>query len=380
MVSSNQLDPVSRTDNYKRVMKPMLERKRRARINKCLDDLREILVSVLQNDGEGITRLEKADILELTVNHVRKLSDRKMLAIPSVSAKVTEERENAEKFHQGFIAANNLVQRFLFDSKLLPNNSHAKLNDHLVKCQKNIGQPLQPSPTLSPPIIQIQRPVPILPHSSSGSIYPPIQSNVHSATAPINSAKTFHINKFKSASIVRNHPYALPKRSLSTPDGASVSPPNQANVNFRPLPNNCSPSFIQVSRDSSFNHPPSSYNIPASVRVSDAIERPVVPSTPFIDIISTDDDEKPAPVSSHLFNSTETELNIICKPEPTSGRVDTKPPIQISSSDYSKKLIDFDLMNYCNVYQSRQYPYNSGNVTPFPEDLSIKCIKTEGHR
>lgn len=55
--------------------KPLLERQRRARINKCLDSLKEILTSGLQSDsGENVARLEKADILELAVRHLQKLT------------------------------------------------------------------------------------------------------------------------------------------------------------------------------------------------------------------------------------------------------------------------------------------------------------------
>ena len=54
-------------------MKPLLERKRRARINKCLDDLKDLMVTALQAEGESITKLEKADVLELTVKHLQKL-------------------------------------------------------------------------------------------------------------------------------------------------------------------------------------------------------------------------------------------------------------------------------------------------------------------
>ena len=36
--------PMSRTHQYRKVMKPLLERKRRARINKCLDDLKDLMV------------------------------------------------------------------------------------------------------------------------------------------------------------------------------------------------------------------------------------------------------------------------------------------------------------------------------------------------
>jgi len=58
--------PMSRTHQYRKVMKPLLERKRRARINKCLDDLKDLMVFALQSEGESITKLEKADVLEMT--------------------------------------------------------------------------------------------------------------------------------------------------------------------------------------------------------------------------------------------------------------------------------------------------------------------------
>ena len=36
-------EPMSRTFQYRKVMKPLLERKRRARINACLDELKDIM-------------------------------------------------------------------------------------------------------------------------------------------------------------------------------------------------------------------------------------------------------------------------------------------------------------------------------------------------
>ena len=51
--------PMSRTHQYRKVMKPLLERKRRARINKCLDDLKDLMVYAMQSEGESITKLEK---------------------------------------------------------------------------------------------------------------------------------------------------------------------------------------------------------------------------------------------------------------------------------------------------------------------------------
>ena len=42
------MEPRSRTYQYRKVMKPMLERKRRARINRCLDELKELMTSTFQ--------------------------------------------------------------------------------------------------------------------------------------------------------------------------------------------------------------------------------------------------------------------------------------------------------------------------------------------
>ena len=55
--------PVSKTLQYKKITKPLLERKRRARMNRCYDDLKDIMTGCLHSEGENISKLEKADIL-----------------------------------------------------------------------------------------------------------------------------------------------------------------------------------------------------------------------------------------------------------------------------------------------------------------------------
>ena len=74
-------EPLSKTDQYRKVMKPLIERKRRARINSCLDELKDLMMFALQSEGESISKLEKADVLELTVKHLRKLKRQQMLAV-----------------------------------------------------------------------------------------------------------------------------------------------------------------------------------------------------------------------------------------------------------------------------------------------------------
>ncbi|KAI8034360.1 enhancer of split m3 protein [Drosophila gunungcola] len=63
---------MSRTHLYRKVMKPLLERKRRARINRCLEDLRNLLKEMTHMDDEALAKMDKADILELTVHQLHR--------------------------------------------------------------------------------------------------------------------------------------------------------------------------------------------------------------------------------------------------------------------------------------------------------------------
>ena len=59
--------PMSRTHQYRKVMKPLLERKRRARINKCLDDIKDLLIDSLQVNWN-----DKNLILTVKINKIWK--------------------------------------------------------------------------------------------------------------------------------------------------------------------------------------------------------------------------------------------------------------------------------------------------------------------
>lgn len=45
----NSESPLSKTYQYRKQIKPLLERKRRARINRCLDELKELITGAIQN-------------------------------------------------------------------------------------------------------------------------------------------------------------------------------------------------------------------------------------------------------------------------------------------------------------------------------------------
>ncbi|EDW66991.1 enhancer of split mdelta protein [Drosophila virilis] len=62
---------MTKTQHYRKVTKPLLERKRRARMNLYLDELKDLIVDTMDAQGEQVNKLEKADILELTVNYLK---------------------------------------------------------------------------------------------------------------------------------------------------------------------------------------------------------------------------------------------------------------------------------------------------------------------
>merc|ERR1712183_270946 len=106
VIKSEPMDePMSRTDQYRKVVKPLIERKRRARINACLDELKDLMVFALQTEGESISKLEKADVLELTVKHLRKLKRQQMLTLnPAL---------DMDRFHAGYTTCATEVSRTL---------------------------------------------------------------------------------------------------------------------------------------------------------------------------------------------------------------------------------------------------------------------------
>ena len=97
---------VSSTHQYRKVMKPLLERKRRARINSCLEELKDLMEATGCKSGEGMQRLEKADVLEVTVRHLRDLKARGRLA---AGTDIT----STATFRSGFSACAREVSTFI---------------------------------------------------------------------------------------------------------------------------------------------------------------------------------------------------------------------------------------------------------------------------
>ncbi|KAJ8940252.1 hypothetical protein NQ314_010774 [Rhamnusium bicolor] len=168
-----QTQPISRTLQYRKVMKPMLERKRRARINRCLDELKELMVSALATDGENVSKLEKADILELTVGHLQKLKNQQRLsANPTI---------DADRFRAGFTTCAKEVSRYLASTPGVDVHLGTKLMTHLGYSLKKMDKvspiilhvPSAYTPPASPNYEKVvQYSMPLTPSSSRNSPSP----------------------------------------------------------------------------------------------------------------------------------------------------------------------------------------------------------------
>lgn len=166
-------------------MKPMLERKRRARINRCLDELKDLMVTALAGDGENVAKLEKADILELTVRHLHKLQRQQRLSVNPVI--------DADRFRAGYTHCANEVSRCLAATPGVDITLGTKLMTHL-------GHKLNSMDKTGPLTIHVAAPQssPSDSESSSSDDYTMPLTPASSQTSPMPSTRNTEIELITS--------------------------------------------------------------------------------------------------------------------------------------------------------------------------------------
>ncbi|XP_065156160.1 protein hairy [Atheta coriaria] len=102
-ITSTNNDSVGiKRSSDRRSNKPIMEKRRRARINNCLNQLKTLILDAMKKDPARHSKLEKADILEMTVKYLQNVQHS-----PSSSSDST-----ANKFRAGFAECASEVQRF----------------------------------------------------------------------------------------------------------------------------------------------------------------------------------------------------------------------------------------------------------------------------
>uniref|UniRef100_A0A669Q6A6 Hes family bHLH transcription factor 1 n=1 Tax=Phasianus colchicus TaxID=9054 RepID=A0A669Q6A6_PHACC len=113
---------------HRKSSKPIMEKRRRARINESLGQLKTLILDALKKDSSRHSKLEKADILEMTVKHLRSLQRAQMTAALSTDPTVLG------KYRAGFSECMNEVTRFLSTCEGVNTEVRTRLLGHLASC------------------------------------------------------------------------------------------------------------------------------------------------------------------------------------------------------------------------------------------------------
>ncbi|XP_030297479.1 hairy-related 8.2 [Sparus aurata] len=130
----------------RKLRKPLIERKRRERINTCLDQLKETVIGAFRLDQ---SKLEKADILEMTVKHLQNIQSSK-LNDPTLGL------EAQQKYSTGYIQCMHEVHNMLLTCDWMDKTLGSRLLNHLLKSlpRSTDERPLQPTPRHDvPPLV-----------------------------------------------------------------------------------------------------------------------------------------------------------------------------------------------------------------------------------
>ncbi|VVC92152.1 unnamed protein product [Leptidea sinapis] len=138
-------------DSNRRSNKPIMEKRRRARINNCLNELKALILDAMKKDPARHSKLEKADILEMTVKHLEGLR--------------SEGAASPDRFRAGYRHCLSEVAKF----PGLETGLKRRLVRHLEGCVSNQGSRPVAAPT---------------PPSDAEDVNPPQHSTIFISAGP----------------------------------------------------------------------------------------------------------------------------------------------------------------------------------------------------
>uniref|UniRef100_A0A2C9K2F9 BHLH domain-containing protein n=1 Tax=Biomphalaria glabrata TaxID=6526 RepID=A0A2C9K2F9_BIOGL len=213
MATSTMPSPTRTGVSARKTNKPLMEKRRRARINDSLSQLKSLVIQSSKKDSSQFNKLEKADILELTVKYLRNLQSQQQEQISSNS-----EQSLGGKYQAGFMECANEVIRYLSQSQGFSDDTKARVVKHLASC------------------IQL---------ASKASFAKPVSQNISQGNAPavLTTSQPASSGQLPNGQIVQivNTQYQL------KPQGLSQYP---ANAPVHQIPSSSLPS-LQVSKPSS---------------------------------------------------------------------------------------------------------------------------------
>lgn len=161
--------PTERKDSaYRRSNKPFMERKRRARINSCLGQLKTLVLQAMRKDTNQYSKLEKADILEMTVKHLRQLQRQ------HVTQAMSHDPTVASKYKAGVNECANEVVRYLGSIQGVDGQVRERLINHLGNVVTSVNNQAHENQQCSQPLkVQIPEHLKHVPSVPSGCLLMP---------------------------------------------------------------------------------------------------------------------------------------------------------------------------------------------------------------
>ncbi|XP_055535432.1 protein hairy [Wyeomyia smithii] len=139
MPPNEQQPVVKRPGDNRRSNKPIMEKRRRARINNCLNDLKTLILDAMKKDPARHSKLEKADILEMAVKHLQNLQRQQNAMSQATDPNVMN------KFKAGFNECFQEVSRFPDMDPMTRRRLVAHLNNCINGVKADFPKPRQPS-------------------------------------------------------------------------------------------------------------------------------------------------------------------------------------------------------------------------------------------
>lgn len=211
-----------------------MEKRRRARINNCLTQLKSLVLESMRKDSSQYSKLEKADILEMTVKHLRNLQRNQLASAMASDPTVVT------KFRAGFHECANEVIRYLGTVQNVGSDVKSRLVSHLSTClqtqnntasTENMHTPCQPQQQV--PVTSPQQQVNIL---QPLSVHIPHNANV--ASRPQSSE--FAFSRQTSPQSLSQSPHLLNIATPVSSDSNSNSPIKSTPISgqFQIIPSN----------------------------------------------------------------------------------------------------------------------------------------------
>ncbi|XP_068713548.1 transcription factor HES-1-like [Montipora capricornis] len=161
----------------RKAKKPLMEKMRRARINDSLNEMKNLVLDLLNKDASRYSKMEKADVLEMTVTYLRAMQRKDTL---------NEDSKSLAEYRAGFNQCANEVRTNILTAEGSDQLKETLLNHLASCCHSNVNNRVATShtagipamtpsfPAISPSAVWVPYPSPPPSPQSKSAIFIPV--------------------------------------------------------------------------------------------------------------------------------------------------------------------------------------------------------------